>query len=372
MKLSNLPFMKTVIGNMIKREFQGFTLFVTSVCNLRCKYCFNLDNLGKGTDDLTFEEINQLADHLPPMNGIIYSGGEPLLREEIVEISEMFIKKNKVKGFGIPSNCVDGENTLSKVKRILALQPGANVVVCCGLDVYSDNHNDLRGRGTYDKVCDTLKELVKLRNTTPGLSVLVNSVVGKSSIPQLLEFVRFVRTFNPDLHTIEVVRDDTNKFQNLGAEDFETVKSARLLIDKLYRENDLMFKLYRVRSKVLTDIQKSVLLEDGKWPVACLAGKTSFIVQSNGDVSICESQAPLGNLRRDGFDPIHIIKSRGEEQFRAVRQHACDCSHFLNLKETLEHNFPVVLMQHLYAQGLGKELSGVFGGKPARPNVLRS
>ncbi|MBT6295743.1 MAG: radical SAM protein, partial [Nitrospina sp.] len=103
MNLSNLAVLKSVLKNMIKRDYLGFTLFVTTICNLRCQYCFNLENLGKGTDDLTFEEIEKLSGHLPPMNGVLYSGGEPLIRPDIVEISDLFIQKNNFKGFVIPT-----------------------------------------------------------------------------------------------------------------------------------------------------------------------------------------------------------------------------------------------------------------------------
>ena len=370
MEISNVGIIKAVVGNMTKKDFLGFTLFVTSVCNLRCKYCFNLDNLGKGENDLSFSEISQMADNLPDMNGIIFSGGEPLLRKEIVEISEMFIEKNRVKGFGIPSNCVDGDNTLARIEEISTLKARPGVVVCCGLDVYPENHNTLRGKGTYDKVVDTIRELVKMRESNKNLSILVNSVVGKGSVPALPDFVKFVHSLNPNLHTIEVVREDKmpllevehdeevyqadkNGYQTMNLEDFELVKQARLLIDELYRKNDLFYKLYKVRSKVMTDIQKEVILNDGKWPSSCLAGKTSFVIQSNGDVQVCENHPPIGNLRRNGFNPIEIIRNNGKRQLEKIQNHVCDCSHFLTLKETVDHNFPSLLIKHLSGKTVG-------------------
>lgn len=389
MEISNWAILKAVVGNMIKREFMGFTLFVTSVCNLRCKYCFNLDNLGKGNNDLTFDEISLLADHLPDINGMIYSGGEPLLREEIVELSEMFIGKNHVKGFGVPSNCVDGDNTLSKIEKIANLPGSPGVVVCCGLDVFPENHNTLRGKGTYDKVVATIKELIKLKASTPNLSVLVNSVVGKSSVPEISDFVKFVRSISPDLHTLEVVRvdkmplletehdkdvyqPDQNDCQNLDSEEFEEVKKARLLIDKLYRKSDLFYQLYRIRTKAFTDIQRDVILHDRQWPSTCLAGKTSFVIQSNGDVQVCENHAPVGNLRKDGFDPFEIIRNNAQGQFQKIQNHVCDCTHFVNLKETLEHKFPSIFMKHILGQGSGSGNHLSAENKTANGADLRS
>jgi MoaA/NifB/PqqE/SkfB family radical SAM enzyme len=350
---------------MIKRDYLGFTLFVTTICNLRCQYCFNLENLGKGTDDLTFEEIEKLSNHLPPMNGVLYSGGEPLIRQDIVEISNLFIQKNHFKGFIIPTNAVDMENTLSKIEAISNLNPTPEIVACCGLDVIEDTHDRLRGKGTYKKVIETIKELVKLKQSKKNISILINSVLGKSSIPQLNDFVRFARTLNPDLHSLEVVRDEkiqlydgnfhgNNKalntetiFQTMSSDDFDMVKQARLLIDELYRKEDILYGLYKLRSNMMTDLQRDTLLYNKKWPAACMAGRTGFVVQSNGDISVCENLSPLGNLRKDGFDPIKIIKDRGGAQFQGIQNHACDCAHYVYVKDMLEHNFPGALAKYL-------------------------
>jgi len=365
MNLSNLAVLKSVLKNMIKRDYLGFTLFVTTICNLRCQYCFNLENLGKGTDDLTFEEIEKLSDHLPPMNGVLYSGGEPLIRPDIVEISDLFIRKNNFRGFVIPTNAVDLNNTLSKIDSIANLNPAPEIVVCCGLDVFEENHDQLRGKGTYKKVIETIKALVQLKKTKKKISILINSVLGKSSIPQLEEFIRFAKTLNPDLHSLEVVRDEKiqlydgefhgNKtnlntetvFQTMTHDDFSVVKQARILIDELYRQGDMLLGLYRMRSKMMTDLQRDTLLYDQSWPATCLAGRTGFVVQSNGDVSVCENLSPLGNLRTDGYDPVKIIRKRGHSQFQGIKDHACDCAHYVYAKDMLEHNFPRALASYL-------------------------
>ena len=72
-----------------------------------------------------------------------------------------------------------------------------------------------------------------------------------------------------------------------------------------------------------------------------------FVVQSNGDISVCENLSPLGNLRRDGFDPIKIIRDRGGAQLQGIQNHVCDCAHYAYVKDMLEHNFPGVLAKYM-------------------------
>lgn len=353
MKISNLAYLLSLILNMHKMEYAGMIFFVTSKCNLRCKYCFNIDNLGR-TDDLSFGEIEMMSNKLPNLNLIVYSGGEPLLRDDIVEISELFIENNKVRAFGIPTNCIDTENTLSKIEMIRKLHPGLSIVICCALDIFSVSHDNYRGKGAYDKASRTIKELVKYRDSGGKISILLNSVVLKDTIPNLLEFIKYAKKLNTDLHSIEVVRDKNNHFKKINHNDFEIIKKARLLIDELYRKSDLLYYMYRTRSKLITSIQEDVLLNGRIWPCLCNAGKTSFVVSSSGDVSLCENLPALGNLRQNDYDPISIIKKIGIGQFEGINEHACDCSHIVYLKDSVEYNFPKLFIKHIVRNVFGK------------------
>ena len=133
-----------------------------------------------------------------------------------------------------------------------------------------------------------------MKKSKKNISILINSVLGKSSIPQLNDFIRFARTLNPDLHSLEVVRDEKIQpyngnfhgndtalntetiFQTMNSDDFDAVKQARLLIDELYRKEDILYGLYKLRSNMMTDLQRDTLLYDKKWPAACMAGRTGF------------------------------------------------------------------------------------------------
>lgn len=343
--LANIGPLKQIFSSKLKSNSPyTFTFFVTSVCNLRCKYCLNYDVLGKGATDLKFDEIEKLSSNLPEtIKGVLFSGGEPLWRGDIVEVCDLFIQKNKFKGFGIPTNAVHEKNTLTKLDKILNHEKRPEVVACVALDVFSETHNSMRGNGTFEKVVKTLENLTHLRKENPNLSILINSVLTKKSIPELIEFVKYVKTLNPNLHTVEVVRDDTNwrkdgKYNDLVHEDFDVIKKARLLIDDLYRKDDILFPLYNIRSKLLTNVQRNVLLYGKKWPSPCSAGIRNFVIQSNGDVSICENQKILGNLRDHNYDPLKIINDLGGQQKLEVEKHNCDCSHIVYLKESLEHS----------------------------------
>ena len=62
---------------------------VTSRCNLECEHCYaNASLFSNSTDDLSLDEAKKLIDDLSVFGVpvLLFSGGEPLVREDILEI----------------------------------------------------------------------------------------------------------------------------------------------------------------------------------------------------------------------------------------------------------------------------------------------
>jgi MoaA/NifB/PqqE/SkfB family radical SAM enzyme len=59
--------------------------------------------------------------------------------------------------------------------------------------------------------------------------------------------------------------------------------------------------------------------------IPCQAGHLTGVVFSNGDVSLCETHAPIGNLRKNSF--FEIWDSEEANQLRAkIRAKECFCT----------------------------------------------
>ena len=72
----------------------------------RCATCFYHDRLndGGGSTDLTRSELETLAASLPPLRDLWLSGGEPLLREDLIEVCEAFARHCGVETIDLPVN----------------------------------------------------------------------------------------------------------------------------------------------------------------------------------------------------------------------------------------------------------------------------
>lgn len=128
---------------------------VTNRCNLRCKMC-QIPLVANG--EMTTEELKKLindASKLYP-NSIIFSGGEPLLREDIFELIA-FVNQHKI------NTCLTSNGTLineETAKNLASLRIG---VVNISIEGPQDIHDYLRGKGTFKKAINALENLSRYK-----------------------------------------------------------------------------------------------------------------------------------------------------------------------------------------------------------------
>ena len=169
--------------------------FVTSKCNLKCKHCFYWENMGDSTSDLTFNEFESVSNQLGKLYNLLLSGGEPFLREDLVEICEIFCRNNRVQKLSIPTNGFMPDVIYNCVKQILSNCPEQSLDIQLSMDGLKDYHDNLRGRkGSFDRVLETYKLLGGLKNKFKNLSVNTTSVIVNDGIDELHRLQKFIKT----------------------------------------------------------------------------------------------------------------------------------------------------------------------------------
>lgn len=92
------------------RKINYLRISVTDRCNLRCRYCMPEDGvcMVEHKDILTYEEIQEVVAVAVPlgMDKIRLTGGEPLVRKDIVELVRMINEVKGVKDIAITTNGV--------------------------------------------------------------------------------------------------------------------------------------------------------------------------------------------------------------------------------------------------------------------------
>ena len=128
-------------------------LSITNRCNLRCRMC---DIPLAETEELetrVWERVIQEAAALGA-NTVVFSGGEPLLREDLCELIS-FAKKQKMAAF------VTSNGILLDEKRAYELLRAGVDVVNISIEGPEEVHDHFRGKGSFARALSAIKNLRK-------------------------------------------------------------------------------------------------------------------------------------------------------------------------------------------------------------------
>jgi len=144
---------------------------VTKNCNLKCVQCFSWDSRFSEDEELSFDELKALGQKLSEMKvfSVVFSGGEPFLRKNFLELCDYYSKLNIDVGFSTNGTFLDDE----ACKKIVQFNLGRGLQVSIDGSC-KDVHDKIRGKGSFEKVIQGIKNLVK-NGVNPSIATTVLS-----------------------------------------------------------------------------------------------------------------------------------------------------------------------------------------------------
>ncbi|HEX20075.1 MAG TPA: radical SAM protein, partial [Acidiferrobacteraceae bacterium] len=159
------------------------TFFVTRKCNAKCPFCFYVDNTSNaennkaGVTELSLVEIQKISSSLGKLLWLAFSGGEPYLRKDLVEISKVFYEQNSPVFMLFPTNGLMPELIKDKTEKILKYCKNSVVTVKLSLDGLYGDHDRLRDTpGCFDKTMQTYQLLGELLSKYENFELGINTV----------------------------------------------------------------------------------------------------------------------------------------------------------------------------------------------------
>lgn len=299
-------------------------LFINSICNLTCEHCFYWQNLNQ-RDDLTFEEMAKLSADLGPVENLNLSGGEPFIRPDFAEIVRMFIVKNGVKQVYVPTSGYFTDRTEKALRSVLE-EKSLQLFACeISLDGTEEYHNKFRGNDTsFQRAMQTYDMLARLQQEDPRLRIHCISTATNENMEEIRALTGFLLERCPamDHHNLALIRGD-RKNPSLQGPALDQYRSLWEQVRWRWRGREEG----RFGSTVEPLLQwtKMRTAEEGRQVVPCRAGVLSGVVYANGDVSVCETHAPLGNLRRQSFREIWT-SAEARDLRRRIAARECWCT----------------------------------------------
>ena len=278
-------------------------LFINSICNMKCEHCFYWQSLNS-PDDLTFEEIVGLSEQLGHIENLNLSGGEPFLRKEFGAICRQFVRRNGVKEIYVPTNGYFTERTIKQLRETLEEESLRLFAVELSLDGMEEFHDRFRKtKNAFKKAMETYDALEALQREDERLQIHAISTATADNMDEIRRLTTFLYDRCPRMahHNLALIRGDRLNPSLQGPK-----------LDEYRKLYDYVRRLWLPRERgryggivePMLQWAKTRTAEKQRQIVPCRAGVLSAVIYHNGDVSVCESHKPLGNLRERSFAEI--------------------------------------------------------------------
>ena len=305
-------------------------LIPTRRCNLRCEMC---DLWKCKRKEMSKDEIFRLIDDLEEIGvtTISISGGEPFVREDILEI--MSYIKDKGMLLDVSTN---GTLITPHLARRLA-EVGVDTV---SISLDSDNpkvFDKLRGRrGAHERAVQGIKNLLEV--TGDGPEVTVNILLCPQTVHRLAETVDFLYRLGVRNIGIIPVHNFSMK-RSLRFSEYQKREIERAVdwLMKTKKERGIVDNTEKYLEAVKSFIMK------GERQRACGAGFLTLVVDSNGDLYPCYGMFELGE-KTGNIRDVDIRKFWYSKTYETMRLKLLGCRRCVwNCQEELNIVFDSVL-----------------------------
>lgn len=304
------------------------TVSVTFNCNSRCKTC---NIWKKKAKDLSLKKFDLIFKSLG--KGPFWftvSGGEPFLKEDIVEICQSIYKRCQPNIINIPTNGLLYKIIPGRVQQIVESCPKSAIVVNLSIDGIGNRHDEIRGvPGNWDKAMNTYNALRKLKY--PNFELGIHSVISKYNVAAMPEIYEYItKQLKPDSYITEIAEERVELDTVCSGitptlEEYEEVINAisSQYSRKKFNRISKITQAFRLR---YYELVKQVLLEK-RQIIRCYAGFTAAHILPDGDVwACCVKGESMGNLREVNYDFKKVWFSQKAIMVRqGVKNDGCYC-----------------------------------------------
>jgi len=311
---------------------RNIMLFVTEACNLRCSYCYEVDNEvhddGRHMRSADARRIvEQFLQSSGPRRdvGITFFGGEPLLNFRVVrEVVEYANRRAEVLhknvGYAMTTNLTLMTEGIADF--LVAHQVNVMVSVDGNKEQHDANRLTKSGEGTYDSVVKNLRLLLRKQRSGGTRPARVRATLSSGNC-DLLQVERDLLKLGAERVDIGAAsgtvfgRDEYDIQDAPGYEmiegQIEDAISAFLV--GLSRGKRMRLPEVVARSLMELDVQLGMGAEEGElYPRLCGVCRNMKAVTPNGDVYPCHRYVGMrkfriGNfLRPGGIDRVRVLR----------------------------------------------------------------
>ncbi|MCJ7827627.1 hypothetical protein MUP65_00570, partial [Patescibacteria group bacterium] len=278
---------------------------------------------------LSLKEIEKVSRSMGRLVWLYLSGGEPFLRDDLVELCEIFYRHNRPVTISIPTNGIAVERVVAQTAKICEVCPQTKIVISVSVDDLGEKHDQMRGvKEVFTQVEKLMPRLKKLQEKYANLGLQINMVFCHQNQDRIESIYNKIKQkFAPDNITVSLVRGEPRE---VGVKE---VQMDKYRARHLKMEEERRFGQYPGWLAFLVtkkeDYQARIfyrLRKINKPVISCLIYQT-VVLYPNGDLAMCELRGErYGNVREADYDFQKLWHSAKAKKYRQ-RARKCYCSH---------------------------------------------
>jgi len=282
---------------------------LTRRCNYRCRSC-NIWQEPQSVEEISTDEVKKGLDVFRKLGVIevVFSGGNPLLRDDISEILDYASK------FFITTIYDNGSLVLDKIDALRNVD-----FVAISLDTLDKKKLDyIKGvPGAWEKAMEAIETLHK-----EGISVVISPTISRLNQHEIVDFTKyFVKQGLPVLYCLYSYDYPTeDRLFGIGKKTDEFELTDRRVLAKICDELIEMKKEHQgifITTKVLNALKEFSLNGQRTWKCEALRG--FFIVDHLGRVGGCHLRQPVASI-------LELAELWNSEKFENLRKEYSKCN----------------------------------------------
>ncbi|MEK6693491.1 MAG: radical SAM protein [Nitrospirota bacterium] len=346
-----IRFYSTILWRNIHRGKLPYKahLILSWKCQSRCVMCDIWKR--KPGNEFTLEEWQKFFKRNPFLKWLTFTGGEPFLRDDLVEIVEAAAHHcTNLYLINTPTNALSPDKILKKVEGILKLGI-PKYVLSISLDGPPEVHDRVRGiPGTWESAMEVLQGAKEIQKSHPEkFNVVLEYTLLPESHGRFAEMVDALRKYAPEINAGDFFLATPNisehYYGNTHLSESLRSKKCRPLIESSLPQ---IQKVRQVNGKVepgyiipqlFIDMAASYLRTDIPL-MRCRATRSTIFIDPEGTVYPCNGwNKVLGHLREADFSLRKILEGPAITEIRQdMDQFKCGgcwtpCEAFVSIAE---------------------------------------
>lgn len=296
---------------------------ITGKCNLACEYCCQKTSMSLNRPELSCQEILSIIKKLPWYGVVILCGGEPLCREDFLEILEGITRLKKKTALLTNGILLNDANICGIIQ---------NKVLNIGIAIDGDKqyYEKIKGEGNFSILMDKMNRLVyykkRMRSYFPAIDWKIT--VFPENVDQLLLLYRKAAEFGTDTFTVSLPKRNDFQFSDC-LQSLEILDSVPESIDtfiypdnviEVYKELFSLSKHSKTALRIYPRLKKAEDLnnyfstsEIRQRYSLCREPWSGLVISMIGEVYPCLS-VRIGDIKKQSLS--QILLSPENTQFR--------------------------------------------------------